>query len=66
MIDTYDVLYRKTHDPFNLYQCGMLASRCGDNTKSLAYMRKAVREAPEDTHYTAAAKKWLLKLEAKQ
>ncbi len=66
MIDTYDVLYRKTHDPFNLYQCGMLASRRGDNGKSLAYMRKAVREAPEDTHYTAAAKKWLLKLEAEK
>lgn len=66
MIDTYDVLYSKTHDPFNLYQKGVLAFRCGDNVRALAYMRKAVNEAPAGTHYTAAAVKWLHKLEAGQ
>ena len=66
MIDTYDVLYRKTADPFNLYQCGVLSFQLGDNARSLTYMRKAVREAPADTHYTAAAIKWLRKLEVEQ
>ena len=66
MIDTYDVLYSKTHDPFNLYQKGVLAFRLGDNVSALAYMRKTVNEAPADTHYTAAAIKWLHKLEARQ
>ena len=66
MIDTDDVLYSKTHDPFNLYQKGVLAFRCGDNVGALAYMRKAVNEAPAGTHYTAAAIKWLHILEAGQ
>jgi protein O-mannosyl-transferase len=66
MIKNYDVLYRKTHDPFNLYQSGLLAFRRGDDATALAYMRKAVREAPADTHYTGAAIKWLQKLEAGQ
>lgn len=64
MVDTYDVLYRKTRDPFNLYQSGILAFRSGDDARALAYMRKAVREAPAGTNYTAAAMKWLRKLEA--
>lgn len=63
MMNTHDVIYRKTHDPFNLYQNGILASRCRDNAMALAYMRKAVQEAPEGTHYTRAAKKWLHNLE---
>jgi protein O-mannosyl-transferase len=66
MIDTYDVLYRKTADPFNLYQCGVLSFQRGDNARALIYMRKAVQEAPADTHYTAAAIKWLRKLEVEQ
>ena len=64
MINTYDVLYSKNHDPFNLYQSGILAFRRGDDVTAIAYMRKAVREAPADTHYTGAAIKWLQKLEA--
>lgn len=66
MIKNYDLLYRKTLDPFNLYQSGLLAFRRGDDATALAYMRKAVREAPADTHYTGAAIKWLQKLEAGQ
>jgi tetratricopeptide (TPR) repeat protein len=63
MIETYKVLYSKTHDPFNLYQIGVLAYRYGDNAMAIANMRKAVREAPLGTHYKAAAIRWLQKLE---
>lgn len=66
MIDTNDVLYRKTRDPFYLYQSGILAQRMGDSSRVRTYICKVVKEAPAGTHYTAAAIKWLKQLGAGQ
>ncbi|MBU5612563.1 tetratricopeptide repeat protein [Geomonas azotofigens] len=66
MIGTYRLLYLKTRDPFNLYQSGKVAQERGDRAEAMAYFRQAVREAPADTHYRAAATKMLQRLEVGQ
>ncbi|WP_224982634.1 hypothetical protein [Geomonas agri] len=66
LIDTYRLMYLKTHDPFNLYQSGKVAQKRGDVAGAMSYFRQAVREASADTHYRAAAAKMLQKLEVGQ
>jgi len=66
MIDTYELLFQKTRDPFYLFQSGKVAYQCGDGARALGFMRQAVRLAPAETHYSAAAKTWVHKLEAGQ
>lgn len=66
MIDIYRLLYLKARDPFNLYQSGKLAQKRGDRVGAMSYFRQAVREAPADTHYRAAAVKMLQRLEEGQ
>ncbi|MBJ6799259.1 glycosyltransferase family protein [Geomonas propionica] len=63
IIATYRLLYLKTRDPFNLYQSGKMAQTLGDRDAAMSYFRQAVREAPADTHYRAAAVKMLQRLE---
>jgi protein O-mannosyl-transferase len=64
MLDTYALLYRKTRQPFYLYQASKVAIRVGDRAGAAAYLRQALHEAPADAHYAAAAVKTLHKLEA--
>jgi len=65
MIDTYDVMYKKSKDPFYLYQSALLEFRAGNKTNSLNLMKKVVDEAPLDSHYLAASKVWLKRLESR-
>jgi len=64
MIDTYNLLYKKTGDPFYLFQGGKMAFKRGEHARALDYMRQTVRQAPAGAHYSAAAVTWVQKLEA--
>lgn len=63
LIDTLDVLYRKTKEPFWLYRSGLVAREIGSYGEALEFFRQAYAEAPPDASYRPAAGKQIAKLE---
>jgi tetratricopeptide (TPR) repeat protein len=64
LLETLDLLYVKSTDPFWLYRSGQMSLFIGDNVRASDFFRRSYCAASVDAHYKAAAKTNYLRLEA--
>lgn len=57
LIDTYEIIYKQTHDPYQLYRAGQLSLAVKDKTRAASFFRTAASQAPESAYYKKAAVK---------
>jgi len=57
MLETNEILYRKTREPHYFYRSGQLALSIGNNQNAAVYFRKAYENAPPDAFYREPARK---------
>lgn len=65
VIETNEILYIKTRDPFYLYKSGQLALTIGDKQKAGLLFRKAYESARPDAYYRESARRLAGELIAK-
>lgn len=64
LLETLELLYVKSSDPFWLYRSGQMSQAIGNNARAADFFHKAYSAAPVDAHYRPAAQKLFQKLES--
>lgn len=55
LLEIHSLIYKKNHDPFELYRSGQIALSFGDKTRAQALFAQAYEKAPDSAHYKEAA-----------
>jgi hypothetical protein len=64
LLDTLELLYKRTSDPFWLYRSGQISLVTGNKAGAAKYFSRAYSDAPIDAYYRNAAHMYLKKLES--
>jgi hypothetical protein len=62
IIETNEILYRKTEEPYYLYRSGQLALSIGNKQKAASFFRKSFAKASPNAYYREPARKLAEKL----